>query len=50
MGTAIVTTVLAVVVAAILYKMIKDKLNGKSSCGCNCGTCNACASGKKKGK
>lgn len=38
-GTIIVLAVLAVIVAGIIYKMVKDKKNNKSSCGCNCSGC-----------
>ena len=38
-GTVIVLAVLTFVVACIIYKMIKDKKNNKSSCGCNCSGC-----------
>ncbi|MBP3581258.1 MAG: FeoB-associated Cys-rich membrane protein [Clostridia bacterium] len=38
-GTVIVFVVLAIIVCAIIYKMYCDKKKGKSSCGCNCGSC-----------
>lgn len=38
-GTIIVLAVLAVIVCAIVIKMIKDKKNGKNSCGCGCENC-----------
>ncbi len=38
-GTVIVFVVLAIIVGAIIYKMYRDKKQGKSSCGCNCGSC-----------
>ncbi|MBR4577662.1 MAG: FeoB-associated Cys-rich membrane protein [Clostridia bacterium] len=38
-GTIVVTLVLVGIVAAILVKMRKDKKQGKSSCGCSCGSC-----------
>ena len=37
--TIIVTTVIAIVFLAIVISGIKNKLNGKSSCGCSCGGC-----------
>ena len=38
-GTILVILVLTVVVAVIIIKMIKDKRQGKSSCGNNCAHC-----------
>ena len=38
-GTVIVSAVLIVLVAGIVIRMRKDKKQGKSSCGCNCGSC-----------
>ncbi|MGN1402709.1 MAG: FeoB-associated Cys-rich membrane protein [Ruminococcus sp.] len=38
-GTWIVILILASVVALVVWKLVKDKRNGKSSCGCNCGCC-----------
>lgn len=37
--TIIISLILIIVVAAIIIKLIKDKKNGKSSCGCNCDSC-----------
>lgn len=34
-----VTAVLAVIVGLVIFKMIKDKKNGKSGCGCGCNGC-----------
>ena len=39
MGTAVVGIALAGIVALIIRKMIRDKKNGKSLCGGNCGGC-----------
>lgn len=39
MPTIIVGTVVALVILIVSFKMIKDKKNGKSSCGCNCAGC-----------
>ena len=39
MSTIIVLLLLAAIVAAIISSMIKDRRNGRSSCGCNCGSC-----------
>lgn len=38
-GTIIVLTVLAAVIALIIRKMRKDKKEGKASCGCGCDGC-----------
>ena len=38
-GTIIVFIALAVIVGAIIYKMYRDKKQGKSSCGCSCASC-----------
>ena len=38
-GTVIVSAVLIALVAGIVIRMRKDKKQGKSSCGCNCGSC-----------
>lgn len=38
-GTIIVLVVLAIIVGTIIYNMFRDKKKGKSSCGCNCGSC-----------
>lgn len=39
MGTALVLGVLVVIVALIITKMVRDKKNGKTSCGCGCSDC-----------
>ena len=39
MGTFVVGLVLFLIVAAVIRKMIKDHKAGKSSCGCDCGSC-----------
>ena len=43
MGNVIVCAVLAVIVTAIIFKMVKDKKNGKLSCGGNCAGCAGCS-------
>lgn len=48
LGTIVVTAVLVVVVACILFKLIKDKKQGRSSCGGNCAHCSMCAACKMK--
>ncbi|MBO5155458.1 MAG: FeoB-associated Cys-rich membrane protein [Eubacterium sp.] len=42
MGTVLVLIVLGVVVALIIRSMIKDKKNGKSTCGGDCSRCKGC--------
>lgn len=39
LGNIIISLVLLAVVVGIIIKLIKDKKNGKSSCGCNCSHC-----------
>lgn len=39
LGTLIVGLVLAAIVAVIIYSMVKDKKQGKNSCGCGCSGC-----------
>ena len=53
MGTILVLIVLAVIVGLIIFKMRKDKKDGKGSCGCGCGNCamrESCPSQKLKDK
>lgn len=38
-ATVIICLVLAVIVAAVILKPVKDKKKGKSSCGCGCANC-----------
>lgn len=38
-GTILVILVLAIIVAAIIIKIVRDKRQGKSSCGNNCAHC-----------
>ncbi len=42
MGTVIVGSVLAVIVGLLIWKLIKDKKAGKSSCGGDCAHCRGC--------
>lgn len=37
--TVLVGSVVLLIVAAVIFKMAKDKKRGKSSCGCNCANC-----------
>ena len=41
-ATIAVSAVLLVLVGLIIFKMVKDKREGKSGCSCGCG-CNGCA-------
>jgi len=38
-GTIVGSIALIVLVAWIMIRMHKDRKQGKSSCGCNCGSC-----------
>ena len=42
MGTVIVGGVLAIIVGLLVWKMVKDKKKGKSSCGGDCAHCRGC--------
>lgn len=48
LGTLITSLILILVVAGAIRAIIKDRKNGRSSCGGNCAHCNLCASCKKK--
>lgn len=39
LATVIISVILAGIVALILFKLIKNKKQGKTSCGCGCSTC-----------
>lgn len=41
-GTIVITLLLIVIVAGIISRLIKDKKQGKSSCGGNCAHCGMC--------
>ncbi|MCR5269263.1 MAG: FeoB-associated Cys-rich membrane protein [Lachnospiraceae bacterium] len=43
-GTIGITLLLIVIVAVIISRLIKDKKQGKSSCGGNCAHCRMCES------
>ena len=43
LSTIDITLVLIVIVGLILRSMVRDKKNGKSSCGGNCGGCSGCS-------
>ncbi len=42
MGTIVVAAILAAAVAAIILRLVKNKLRGKSNCGCGCEHCKKC--------
>ena len=48
-GTIVVGLVLLAVVILIVRIMIRDKKQGKSSCGGNCASCGACGCCHNKG-
>lgn len=39
LATIIISVILVIIVALVIRKMIKDKRQGKSSCGCGCANC-----------
>lgn len=41
-GSLLVGAAVLAVVLAVLWKMVRDKKQGKSSCGCGCGGCSGC--------
>jgi len=38
-GTIAVCTVLIIIVAGIIFSMVRNKKKGKNSCGCGCKDC-----------
>ncbi|MEE1056354.1 MAG: FeoB-associated Cys-rich membrane protein [Acutalibacteraceae bacterium] len=38
-GTISVSAVLILIIGLIIFKLIRDKKKGKSSCGCGCSSC-----------
>ncbi|MBR5975821.1 MAG: FeoB-associated Cys-rich membrane protein [Clostridiales bacterium] len=56
LGTIVISLILAAVVALVIVKMVRDKMKGKSSCGCGCsncamrGSCHAETGRSKKGE
>ncbi|MBQ6513167.1 MAG: FeoB-associated Cys-rich membrane protein [Clostridia bacterium] len=38
-GTILVSLVLLLLVARIIFVLRRDRKQGKSTCGCNCGSC-----------
>ena len=47
LGNIIVSAVLIATVAFVIFRMIKNKRNGLSSCGCNCSGCSMSADCRK---
>ena len=39
MGYIVVTLVLILIVAAVIFRMVRDKRSGKGGCGCGCSGC-----------
>ncbi len=48
MGTLITILILVVLIGLIIWKMIRDRKNGKKSCGCDCANCSACSACKDR--
>lgn len=47
-ATIIIILALAVIIGLIVAKLVKDKKQGKSNCGCNCANCAMSGSCHKK--
>ena len=43
LSTILITLVLIVIVGLVIRSMVRDKKNGKTSCGGNCGGCSGCS-------
>lgn len=51
LATIIVSLILLIITAVIIYKLVKDRKQGKKSCGYNCNGCpNSCLCHKKNSK
>ncbi|MBQ5471279.1 MAG: FeoB-associated Cys-rich membrane protein [Treponema sp.] len=50
MGTIVVASILFVIVALIIVRLVQNKKKGKSSCGCKCSACACAGSCHKKEK
>ena len=48
LGTIAITLLLIIVVSCIILTIIRDKKQGRSTCGGNCAHCNACAGCRPK--
>lgn len=44
----IIPALIVLFVILAVRKTIKDRKNGISSCGCDCGSCGLCGAGQKK--
>lgn len=42
-GTLLISAVLVVIVALVIWSLVRGKRQGKSSCGGNCAGCAGCA-------
>ena len=47
LGTIVITFFLILMVAGILWVLIRDHRSGRSSCGGSCGHCNVCNCGRR---
>ena len=50
LGNIVVSLILIAIVTAAIFKLIKDKKNGISSCGANCANCEMCSSCQRADK
>ena len=50
MGTVIIVAIVIVAAAAAARSLYKERKSGKSSCGCDCGSCGAHCHEKSRGK
>ena len=50
LANILISAILIIVVVLIFFKLIRDKKQGRSSCGGNCAHCSMCAACKKKEK
>ncbi|HOQ17213.1 MAG TPA: FeoB-associated Cys-rich membrane protein [Defluviitaleaceae bacterium] len=41
LSTIIISVILLLIVASIIYKQIANRKKGKTSCGCGCSACSA---------
>ncbi len=39
LATILITLVIAIIVALVIIHIVKNKKQGKNSCGCGCGNC-----------
>ena len=44
LGTILITLFLVLIVALAIHTLVKDKRQGRSSCGGSCASCGACGS------